>query len=206
MPNIVWQLLATICMKPTTTQVSTGEEGILSTHCECPRGENKCSHADALAIFAIHNFSCTDTTCQWKKPKAAKRTHSVEELLPPLNKQTAEDRDWLRDRLRGRFSGMSWLLSPEPEEEPFTLAQKIYTILVSCKVHPHTWAHIPKSAITKCTNIRVHIKSIISIMLPQFTTILASGSQTRSWGPPVYAGFVPTTLAIPEFEHALNFS
>ncbi|XP_034060442.1 uncharacterized protein LOC117538673 [Gymnodraco acuticeps] len=55
--------------------------------------------------------------------------HSVEELFPPTNNSfnpltrepTSEDRDWLRDRLGGRFSGISWLLSPEPEEEHYSL-------------------------------------------------------------------------------------
>ncbi|XP_049416267.1 uncharacterized protein LOC125878853 [Epinephelus fuscoguttatus] len=111
-------------------KVSTGEEGIISTQCECPQGDYKCSHAAALAIFAVHNISRTDTATQWKKPKAAKRTHHVEELFPPLSKSynpltrepTAKDRAWLRNRLSSRFSGFSWLLSPEPEEEPYTLA------------------------------------------------------------------------------------
>jgi hypothetical protein len=41
-------------------QVSIGDQGILSTTCECSRGAPKCSHATALAIFAVHNIGCMD--------------------------------------------------------------------------------------------------------------------------------------------------
>ncbi|XP_022778649.1 uncharacterized protein LOC111320231 [Stylophora pistillata] len=55
---------------------------ISSTQCNCPRGEYKCSHAAALAIYCIHNISRTDVQCEWKKQKGPDKTKPVEEIYP----------------------------------------------------------------------------------------------------------------------------
>lgn len=101
------------------------KDDIKSTDCECPRGAFKCSHAAALFIHGIHNLSRTDVECSWKKRKTAdKIPDSATEMYPP-NKEnymclsrmpTDEDRRSLFSHLReyGRFTGLWWIMSPEP--------------------------------------------------------------------------------------------
>lgn len=97
---------------------------ISSTQCNCPRGEYKCSHAAALAIYCIHNISRTDVQCEWKKQKGPDKTEPVEEIYPSpkeyicLKREvTDEDRAWLYGELKryGNFTGTLWILSSEPE-------------------------------------------------------------------------------------------
>lgn len=97
---------------------------IKSTECECPRGAFKCSHAAALYIYGIHNLSRTDVECQWKKKKVSKTTQSAAEMFPvskqyePLTRKPNDsDRAWLYNELRqyGKFTGLCWLMSPEPQ-------------------------------------------------------------------------------------------
>lgn len=114
-------------MKSTTYKVTIylQENEIRSTECECPRGGSKCSHAVALFLHGYHNLSRTDIECQWKKQKASEVVKTVEDLYPPKEtkvlkrKTTDEDREWLRNKLKryGEFTGMLWLLSPEPDKE-----------------------------------------------------------------------------------------
>ena len=93
--------------------------------CECPRGAFKCSHAAALFIHGIHNLSRTDVECQWRKTKSntSLSAQAVAEMFPPPKKYTAlgrkpvqVDRAQLYEDLKqyGRFTGLCWLLSPEP--------------------------------------------------------------------------------------------
>ena len=101
------------------------EQEIKSTECECPRGAFKCSHAAALFIHGIHNLSRTDVECQWRKRKAntSLSTQAVTEMFPPPKKYSAlsikptqADRSSLYEDLKeyGRFTGLCWLISPEP--------------------------------------------------------------------------------------------
>ncbi|KAL9987371.1 hypothetical protein ACROYT_G001665 [Oculina patagonica] len=101
------------------------ENEIRSSECECPRGKFKCSHAAALFIHGIHNLSRRDVECQWKKRKSTTPLswQAVEEMFPPAKKYsclsrtpTQSDRSALyRDLLEyGRFTGLCWLMSPEP--------------------------------------------------------------------------------------------
>ncbi|XP_067047822.1 uncharacterized protein [Acropora muricata] len=101
------------------------EQEIKSTECECPRGAFKCSHAAALFIHGIHNLSRTDVECQWRKRKANTllSTQAVTEMFPPPKKYSAlsikptqADRSSLYEDLKeyGRFTGLCWLISPEP--------------------------------------------------------------------------------------------
>ena len=98
---------------------------IKSTECECPRGAYKCSHAVALFIYGIHNISRTDVECQWRKRKSntSLSSQAVAEMFPPpkkyiplLRKPTEIDRAELYRDLKeyGWFTGLCWLLSPEP--------------------------------------------------------------------------------------------
>ena len=98
---------------------------IKSTECECPRGAYKCSHAAALFVHGIHNLSRTDVECQWRKRKssASLSSQAVSEMFPPPKKYTPlsrkptdVDRAELYKVLKeyGRFTGLCWLLSPEP--------------------------------------------------------------------------------------------
>ena len=109
------------------------EQEIKSTECECPRGAFKCSHAAALFIHGIHNLSRTDVECQWRKRKAntSLSTQAVTEMFPPPKKYSAlsrkptqADRSALYEDLKeyGRFTGLCWLISPEPplaNQRPF---------------------------------------------------------------------------------------
>lgn len=113
------------------SQIWLRDDGtILSSTCECPRGEYKCSHAAAVAIHAIHNISATDVACQWSKPSTSKAPpQEVSELYPQLSEVynpltrdvTSEDVDWFRSSLQGTQCGMAWLLAPEPQSENMSI-------------------------------------------------------------------------------------
>ena len=101
------------------------QQEIKSTECECPRGAFKCSHAAALFIHGIHNLSRTDVECQWRKRKSTTTlsNQAVSELFPPPKRYcalsrnpTQADRFALYEDLKeyGKFTGLCWLLSPEP--------------------------------------------------------------------------------------------
>ncbi|CAL8300352.1 unnamed protein product [Merluccius merluccius] len=120
--------------------VCTGDSGVInSTSCECPRGEYKCSHSAALMIWAIHNISSTDVECQWKKPNVPSEVKAVEELFParkykPLTRAvTPDDRKWLLSQFQGTFTGISWLLTPEPE----TLQEPLLHLSTDCIIATH---------------------------------------------------------------------
>lgn len=98
---------------------------IKSTDCECPRGVYKCSHAAALFLHGYHNLSRTDVECAWKKPKTKEVTHTVEQMyqstmVKEFNPFKEEPSDAGRARFYddlkayGQFTGLAWLLSPEP--------------------------------------------------------------------------------------------
>lgn len=124
-------------------QVCTGDSGVIqSTSCECPRGEDKCSHSAALMIWAIHNLSSTDVECQWKKPKVPSEVKSVEDLFPPARDYkpltrapTPEDRKWLLSQFQGRFTGISWLLTPEPETQQELLLHLYAERIIATQKH-----------------------------------------------------------------------
>lgn len=108
-------------------QITLRDDGtILSSSCECPVGDFKCSHAATLCIFAMRELSATDVECQWKKAVVKPQTLPMSELYPqedetynPLARDiTEEDVDWFRSALCGVQCGMTWLLSPEPQHQP----------------------------------------------------------------------------------------
>lgn len=115
------------------------EHEIKSTECECPRGVFKCSHAAALFIHGIHNLSRTDVECQWRKQKSNTllSTQAVTQMFPPpkrysalSRKPTQADRCALYEDLKeyGRFTGLCWLISPEPpiaNQLPFLAIEEI---------------------------------------------------------------------------------
>ncbi|XP_067018182.1 uncharacterized protein [Acropora muricata] len=101
---------------------------IKATDCECPRGKFKCSHAAALFIHGIHNLTCTDIECQWRKRKSTSSQSflAVEEMFPAPKKYVAisrspnsKDRSAFYQSLKeyGRFTGLCWLMSPEPSPQ-----------------------------------------------------------------------------------------
>ena len=87
-----------------------------------------CSHAAALFLHAINEISVTDVECCWKKQKAANcSTSSVSDLYPSKRPDyvalTREPNDEDRAALYadlcqyGRFTGLWWLLNPEPPKQ-----------------------------------------------------------------------------------------
>ena len=72
-------------------------------------------------------MSRTDVECQWKRKKAAETVQAAAEMFPPSEKKrmynplakdpNEEDRAWLYDQLKdyGKFTGLRWVLCPEPE-------------------------------------------------------------------------------------------
>jgi len=115
------------------------ENAIRSSECECPRGKFRCSHAAALFIHGIYNFSRRDVECSWKKRKANTPLswQPFEEMFPPtkqysslLRNPTQSDRSGPYRDLQeyGRFTGLCWLMSPEPLELPIpTIEDIIYS-------------------------------------------------------------------------------
>ena len=92
----------------------------------------RCSHAAALFIHGLYNLSRTDIECQWKKRKATNSLlPSVQEMFPPakpayralLRDPTREERSELFQRLKnyGKFTGLYWLMSPEPQTQSKSL-------------------------------------------------------------------------------------
>ncbi|XP_068685847.1 uncharacterized protein [Montipora foliosa] len=109
----------------TVTIYLDDQQEIKSTECECPRGAFKCSHAAALFIHGIHNLSRTDVECQWRKRKTTTTlsNQAVSGLFPRPKRYcalsrnpTQADRSALYEDLKeyGKFTGLCWLLSPEP--------------------------------------------------------------------------------------------
>ena len=90
-------------------------------------------------IWAIHNISSTDVECQWKKPNVPSEVKAVEELFParkykPLTRAvTPDDRKWLLSQFQGTFTGISWLLTPEPE----TLQEPLLHLSTDCIIATH---------------------------------------------------------------------
>lgn len=108
------------------------EKAIKSTDCECPRGKFKCSHAAALFIHGIYKLSRTDIECQWRKRKATNvPLPSVQEMFPPAKPgyralsrdPSCEERSDFFHKLKnyGKFTGLYWLMSPEPETQSGSL-------------------------------------------------------------------------------------
>ena len=103
----------------------------------------KCSHAAALFIPGIHKLSRTDVECQWKRPKQKGETpkaacdfFSATKAYSVLNREpTSEDREWLYNELveYGRFTAMSWIMSPEPTIEPRNLIAAIVDDIIQSK-------------------------------------------------------------------------
>ncbi|XP_065061751.1 uncharacterized protein LOC135688717 [Rhopilema esculentum] len=115
---------------------------IKSTQCECPRGEFKCSHAAALFIHAINSISVTDVECSWKRQKTESlSTHAVSELYQPrrpgyvplTREPNDEDKAALYADLcnYGRFTGLWWLLSPEPQKQEKAQVKLIKEVVFS---------------------------------------------------------------------------
>eukprot|EP00063_Salmo_salar_P008692 XP_013983527.1 PREDICTED: uncharacterized protein LOC106562934 [Salmo salar] len=94
---------------PQPSIFSIGDQGILSTTCECLRGAMQ-------PILTVRNIGRADLECEWRKPAVPNQVHSVEDLYPaedynPLSQEpTEQDLQCLRNRLWGRFSGMACLL------------------------------------------------------------------------------------------------
>ena len=81
----------------------------------------------------MYNISRTDIECQWKKKKTTETTSkSIAEMYPPskpdyvalTRKPTAADRARLYEKLKmyGKFTGLCWILSPEPQPAPQMLS------------------------------------------------------------------------------------
>lgn len=83
-----------------------------------------------MFIYAIHHVSRTDIECRWNKPKkpTCPAVRDVTEMFPPPKQYCALSREPTQaDRSSiyrslceyGKFTGLWWILSPEPE--PVTL-------------------------------------------------------------------------------------
>ena len=101
------------------------QQNIKTTECECPRGAFKCSHTATLFIHGIYHLSRTNVEYQWRKRKSSTSLSSqaVSELFPLpkkycalLRSLTHTDRSAFYEDLKkyGKFTGLCWLLSPEP--------------------------------------------------------------------------------------------
>ena len=86
-----------------------------------------CSHAAALFNYGIYKLSRTDVECSWKKWNAPDISRKcIAEMFPPtkpgyttlLWQQNQGDREALYSERRayGKFTGLYWLLSPEPRQ------------------------------------------------------------------------------------------
>ncbi|XP_038046612.1 uncharacterized protein LOC119720830 [Patiria miniata] len=81
----------------------------------------------ALLLWIQKNVSRTDLECKWSRPKPCKSPETPMKRLSQLTPSTStagikrlveeEDREWLLQRvfLLGRFTGIGWILSKEPE-------------------------------------------------------------------------------------------
>ena len=136
-----------------------GDKGIASTHCECPRGSFKCSHAAALAIFATHNIGPTDLECKWKKPTCGKEVNSAHKMyhrdkdyLPlPSGSVTEDKRQQLRDRWRGtgRCIPLGFAFFPEPEKHPSPISCLTVPEIVAQCGHLGPVAILPRMHLTE---------------------------------------------------------
>ncbi|KAK7142759.1 hypothetical protein R3I94_012190 [Phoxinus phoxinus] len=82
----------------------------------------------ALLIWVEKNVSRTDVECVWKKASTPKGDEiackRVSEMTPSTTRAgikrpvTQEDKEWAQASLLklGRFTGMGWILSPEPSQ------------------------------------------------------------------------------------------
>ncbi|GFR72648.1 cell adhesion molecule 3, partial [Elysia marginata] len=113
--------------------------------CDCPRGLYKCSHAVALFLYALNNVSRTDVPCSWKRKRAREeQVKSASELYPPkrpynpLSRTVCEnDRNWFFNELGncGHFTGLHWLMQPEPA----TPQQQSLPLIEHALVHSKDW-------------------------------------------------------------------
>lgn len=96
--------------------------------------------------YAVRNLSRTDVECSWKQTKAPNETKSVGELFPPpkeyrpLERETTyDDKQWLYSELKkyGKFNGLAWVLSPEPECQKI-LIDSVQDIVLSKEFCNHT--------------------------------------------------------------------
>lgn len=95
----------------------------------------------ALFIHGIHNLNRTDVKCTWKKHKTPDITRTVEELYPPTKeynplKEEIREEDcasFYNDlKTCGQFTGLAWLLSPEPVQREVNLPIKsVEDIIIS---------------------------------------------------------------------------
>ena len=98
---------------------------IVKTECECPHGSYKCSHAAALFIHGIHTLSRTDIECSLKKQKVPVVVKSISEIYPPpkndnpLEKEVEQAKAVFYNHLKAysQFTGLGWILSPEPKRD-----------------------------------------------------------------------------------------
>ncbi|CAH3158985.1 unnamed protein product, partial [Pocillopora meandrina] len=131
---------------------------IKSTECECPKGAFKCSHAAAVFIYAIHHVSRTDIECRWNKPKkpTCPAVRDVTEMFPPPKQYCALSREPTQaDRSSiyrslckyGKFTGLWWILSPEPEPVTSALFFK-----EKCKIQSSTIQEIAKLTVGQREN------------------------------------------------------
>jgi len=112
---------------------------IVNTECECPRGSYKCSHAAALFIHGIHNLSRTDIECSWKKQKVPVVVKSISEMYPPpknynpLEKEVEQAKAVFYNDLKAysQFTGLGWILSPEPKRDQTLPIKTVDDILKS---------------------------------------------------------------------------
>ncbi|XP_062874073.1 uncharacterized protein LOC134335455 isoform X3 [Trichomycterus rosablanca] len=117
-------------MKKMIYEVEVHVEGqsVRYSTCECPIGRDKCHHMAALLIWVEKNVSRTDVECSWKRAKTSKTDEiaakRVSEMTPSTTRAgikrpvTQEDKKWALASLSklGRFTGMGWILSPEPPQ------------------------------------------------------------------------------------------
>jgi len=92
--------------------------------CTCPQAEDICHHRAALLLHAKDNLSKTDVPCRWVRQKQSADTVTpVEDVFPASATKDVldrpvddDDREWFHQQLSAvnRFTGFSWLLSPEP--------------------------------------------------------------------------------------------
>ncbi|XP_062860150.1 uncharacterized protein LOC134322724 isoform X1 [Trichomycterus rosablanca] len=117
-------------MKKMIYEVEVHVEGqsVRYSTCECPIGRDKCHHMAAWLIWVEKNVSRTDVECSWKRAKTSKTDEiaakRVSEMTPSTTRAgikrpvTQEDKEWALASLSklGRFTGMGWILSPEPPQ------------------------------------------------------------------------------------------
>lgn len=94
--------------------------------CTCERGQFRCHHMCVAMLHAYRHVSCTDKTCTWSRPKAAKDTEvqTIANMYPDpssaakVNRAVADaDREALLNSLLevNQQCALTWLMSPEPD-------------------------------------------------------------------------------------------